>query len=221
MSENVDNPSAKPTLQFRSSPLSRFADERVDIAWRFAQKAHQGQTRKVSGMPFFVHPVGVAENLAAANCPVALVIAALLHDAVEDAGASLSDIQKLFGKRVAHLVAGVTCPRQLNETWRDHRHRALSALDSASDECLLLKCADALDNLRSIRLDLASQGECVWHRLRPKMEFAWYYRSRARILGSRLTDACGQILAEDFAAELLAVFGRSTTLPFARNRTPT
>src|SRR5215472_14701645 len=60
MTENSDSLSAKHTLQFQNSRLSRLNDTRVDKAWRFAENAHKGQKRKVSGLPFFVHPVGAA-----------------------------------------------------------------------------------------------------------------------------------------------------------------
>jgi (p)ppGpp synthase/HD superfamily hydrolase len=88
-----------PMLRIRDSPLARIADRRVVVAWNLAREAHRKQIRKVSGLPFFVHPITVAENLAAMNCPVELVIAALLHDTVEDASVSLAAMEALLAMK--------------------------------------------------------------------------------------------------------------------------
>ena len=76
-------------------------------AYRFAEKAHQGQKR-ASGEPYVSHCIAVASILAELRVPPAVVIAGLLHDTVEDTSVTLEDIQREFGEEISKLVDGVT-----------------------------------------------------------------------------------------------------------------
>lgn len=76
-------------------------------ALEFAQLAHHGQTR-LSGDPYITHPLAVAKTLQSWNMDETTVAAGLLHDTVEDGGATRDDIVKEFGEEVAQLVDGVT-----------------------------------------------------------------------------------------------------------------
>ena len=90
----------------RSTP--RPVDEALVIkAWDFAALAHTGQLRK-SGDPFIVHPTAVAKILALWNMDTVTVAAGLLHDTIEDGGATREDLVKNFGQEVAEIVDGVT-----------------------------------------------------------------------------------------------------------------
>jgi len=79
----------------------------IDASLAFAARAHAGQTRKATDIPYIVHPVGVMLILieAGENDPEGLA-AALLHDTVEDTEVTLAQIQEAFGARVAEIVAG-------------------------------------------------------------------------------------------------------------------
>ena len=79
----------------------------ITDALAFAKKAHQGQFRK-SGEPYIIHPILVSAITAAITNDEAMVIAALLHDVVEDTDTTVEEIEELFGKDVAHLVSGLT-----------------------------------------------------------------------------------------------------------------
>lgn len=81
--------------------------EMVLRAYRFAEQAHAEQKR-ASGEPYITHCIAVAAILAELRVPVAVVMAGLLHDTVEDTEITLSDIRKEFGEEVAQLVDGVT-----------------------------------------------------------------------------------------------------------------
>lgn len=179
--------------------------EQVRRALRFAAAAHQGQVRKVSGRPFIVHPAGVAHLIYSYAGRTELIVAALLHDTIEDAGISLAVIEATFGADVAGLVTGVT-REERRSNWREQKERALTKLASAPEECLVLKYADALDNLRSIREDLLIFGEFVWQTLRTKDEVLWYYRTLSELFSARLTTDPGRRLWLDLAAELDAGF---------------
>ncbi|MCS6907132.1 MAG: HD domain-containing protein, partial [Anaerolineales bacterium] len=76
-------------------------------AYQVAEEAHRGQKR-ASGEPYINHCVAVAGILAEMHVPPEVVIAALLHDTVEDTEVTLEQIRRLFGDRVAMLVDGVT-----------------------------------------------------------------------------------------------------------------
>jgi (p)ppGpp synthase/HD superfamily hydrolase len=176
--------------------------QRIEAARRFARLAHN---RKVSGLPYIVHPLGVAAILAGCGAPADLVVAGLLHDTVEDSVASLAEIERLFGRAIARLVACVTGDSE--GPWKERRERSPKRLEGASVDCLFLKCADALDNMRSTRRDLERYGEAVWPRLRPKAELAWYYRRLARLFIARLRGASRAQLAAELHAEVERVFG--------------
>ncbi|NLH98091.1 MAG: bifunctional (p)ppGpp synthetase/guanosine-3',5'-bis(diphosphate) 3'-pyrophosphohydrolase [Chthonomonadales bacterium] len=81
--------------------------DRVRAAFQFADQKHDGQLRK-TGDPFITHPLAVAQILAELQMDEATIMAALLHDTVEDCGVKLEDIELRFGAEVAGLVDGVT-----------------------------------------------------------------------------------------------------------------
>ena len=81
--------------------------ERLFAAFTYADKAHGGQLRK-DGSAYITHPLAVAEIVADLGLDTDSIIAALLHDCIEDTGATHEEIAKLFGPTVADLVDGVT-----------------------------------------------------------------------------------------------------------------
>lgn len=81
--------------------------QKIEEAFLFAKEAHKHQTRK-SGEPYIIHPVAVATLVCKAGGDDASILAALLHDTVEDTDVTLEDIERLFGKEVADLVDGLT-----------------------------------------------------------------------------------------------------------------
>lgn len=80
---------------------------RIEAAWALGEHKHAGQKRK-SGEPYFAHPSAVAAMLAELGADADTVIAALLHDTVEDTDLTLPEIKKQFGSTVAKLIEGVT-----------------------------------------------------------------------------------------------------------------
>ena len=87
--------------------LPEGATDVVGQAYQFAEQCHEGQRRK-SGEPYIAHPLETALYLANLNLDDQTIIAALLHDVVEDCGVSLDEISQRFGPEVAKLVDGVT-----------------------------------------------------------------------------------------------------------------
>lgn len=117
----------------------------LDAAVYAAQK-HSGQRRAVTGEPYIAHPLRVARRLAAAGVVCTdVLVAAILHDTVEDSDATLDDIERLFGARVAALVDEVTDPPGLDKGTR--KWTALQRAVVMSLGARAIKTADKLDNL--------------------------------------------------------------------------
>src|SRR5919199_3396664 len=79
----------------------------LERAFTFAAEAHEGQQRR-SGEAFIHHPLGVARILAELRLEEATLAAALIHDVVEDTGATVEEVRETFGDEIARLVEGVT-----------------------------------------------------------------------------------------------------------------
>ena len=117
----------------------------------FAADRHRNQRRKGRrGAPYINHPLAVAECLVAAGVEDPDVLAAaLLHDTVEDTETSLSEIEYLFGQRVASIVAEVTDDKSLPKAER--KRRQIASAPTKSREAKLCKLADKICNLRDLR----------------------------------------------------------------------
>jgi GTP diphosphokinase / guanosine-3',5'-bis(diphosphate) 3'-diphosphatase len=130
------------------------ADETLlNRAYVFAMKAHGSQVR-ASGDPYFSHPVEVAGILSGLRLDAASIATALLHDTVEDTGATLEEIRHLFGDEIARLVDGVTklskLELQSSHTEQAENFRKLLLAMSEDIRVLLVKLADRLHNMRTL-----------------------------------------------------------------------
>ena len=85
-----------------------FDKSKVMAAATFAANAHHGQIRRYTGDPYIIHPVEVAMAVAIAGGDESMVMAALLHDVVEDTAVTLIDVSENFGEDVSSLVDGLT-----------------------------------------------------------------------------------------------------------------
>lgn len=81
--------------------------EEIQKAYEYADRKHKNQLRK-SGEPYIIHPLAVAEIVAEIGLDTDAIVAALLHDCLEDTDASFDEISHMFGQTVAELVEGVT-----------------------------------------------------------------------------------------------------------------
>ena len=122
----------------------------LERAYEIAADAHQGQLRK-SGEPYITHPLAVSEILADIGLDLETIIAALLHDTVEDTKYSLNSLKKDFGKEVANLVDGVTKLDKLNygPNAEAETLRKMVIAMSKDIRVLVIKLADRLHNART------------------------------------------------------------------------
>ncbi len=127
--------------------------EIVKKAYDFSQKHHAGQTR-ASGEPYLVHPLEVANVLADMKMDTVSVAAGLLHDAIEDTPVTNDDIEKEFGKQVAHIVEGVTKISKIDFSTTEEaqaenlRKMMLAMVDDI--RVIMIKLADRLHNMRTL-----------------------------------------------------------------------
>lgn len=123
----------------------------VERAYRFADKAHEGQVRKYTFEPYINHPVKVCSFVETVTEDPEICAAALLHDVVEDTPYTLDDIEAEFGERVANLVfclsdvASLADGNRAKRNLINVRHYACAHPDAKT-----VKLADLMDNIPSI-----------------------------------------------------------------------
>jgi RelA/SpoT family (p)ppGpp synthetase len=137
---------------------SQVDPEKIRSAYLFAQKAHAGQMR-MSGEPYITHPLAVAIILAEYGADEESILAALLHDVVEDTSHTLDEIERLFGKGVARMVDAVTKLPHVNTEIRNEHTSLLNKIESLRKifevmehdvRIIVIKLCDRLHNMRSL-----------------------------------------------------------------------
>jgi RelA/SpoT family (p)ppGpp synthetase len=129
-------------------------EELLNRAYVYAMKAHGEQVR-ASGDPYFSHPLEVAAILTDLKLDDATIVAALLHDTIEDTEATRAEIDQLFGKDIGHLVEGLTKLKKLDLVSREAKQaenlRKLLLAIAEDVRVLLVKLADRLHNMRTLQ----------------------------------------------------------------------
>ncbi|AVS75261.1 RelA/SpoT family protein [Paracidovorax cattleyae] len=127
--------------------------EQVRQAYKFADKAHLGQLRS-SGEPYITHPIAVAAQCATWKLDAQALMAALLHDAMEDCGVTKSDLLERFGPQVAELVDGLTKLDKLQFNTREENQaesfRKMLLAMARDVRVILIKLADRTHNMRTL-----------------------------------------------------------------------
>lgn len=160
-------------------------------ALEIALDAHKGQVRKSTSIPYISHPLAVASIAMEYGANQDQVIAALLHDAIEDGGESYRDIiRNNFGEYVLSLVEACTdgTPDATGQKapWTERKTRYLNHLQEVSDDVLLVSGSDKLHNARAILRDLKVLGISVFNRFSTsKEQTIWYYQSLSDIFTKR------------------------------------
>ena len=144
----------KDFMDYVHSYLGDDECEQIMKAFTLADKAHKGQFR-ASGEPYIMHPLAVAEILAHLQIDHITLIAALLHDVVEDTDYTKEDIENLFGTEVAFLVDGVTKLNQFQyETKEDRQmenYRKMILAMAKDVRVVVIKLGDRLHNMRTLK----------------------------------------------------------------------
>lgn len=178
----------------------------------FAAQAHDGQLRKGTNLPYVVHPIEAAAICASFTDDVEVLAAAVLHDTVEDTDVTIGEIERLFGRRVAQIVAGDSENKREGlppgATWKTRKAESIECVISAPDPGVRMVClGDKLSNIRAIQRDFAALGDELWQRFNQKdpAEHAWYYSAIADALKEDLgeTDAW-----REYTGRVAEVFSR-------------
>lgn len=190
--------------------------ERLEEAYQFAKQAHEGQTRKGTDIPYIVHPVEasiIAYTLLMEKKVknVDVVVAAILHDVIEDTEYSKEDIANRFGSETAELVASVSENKRegksKEETWKIRKEEAVQKVQKASIETKIIDLADKLSNLRATKECYIAEGEKFWNRFnqKDKSQHEWYYKAMAKALA----ELKGTRQYEEYLKLCDDVFGKS------------
>jgi (p)ppGpp synthase/HD superfamily hydrolase len=174
-----------------------FLTERIEKAIVRATVLHQMQKRKVSGVPYIVHPYSVAFLLAHYVEDEDVIIAGLLHDTLEDIpDYTEAMLRAEFGERVCTIVKEVTEDftdaekgdhRLRGTNWRARKEQYLRNLENDSPEALLVATADKVHNMRNALDEYHVHGAAVWEKFRRNVEnLVWFYTEAARVISERL-----------------------------------
>lgn len=188
-------------VPLQPSPTDRFLDALV-----LGREVHGHQLRKGTSIPYVAHLLAVAALVLEGGGDEDEVIAAVLHDAVEDGGGRpmLERIRLQFGERVAAIVGACSdSDREPKPPWRERKEAYLAHLHETNDDgALRVSLADKLHNARAILLDYRERGPRLWERFdesRPR-EQLWYYGGLAKLFAERRpgpqADELGRVAAE-------------------------
>jgi (p)ppGpp synthase/HD superfamily hydrolase len=169
----------------RKLPSSRAFSKRFISALGYTAKIHAKQIRKRTERPYIGHLLGVASIVIEYGGDEDMAIAALLHDAVEDQGGlpRLREIQRKFGKRVAHIVDGCTdAYAEPKSPWLERKRAYIARVGGKSADVRLVSAADKLSNARETLYEVRVYGESVYERFAgKKLGTLWYYRELLKV----------------------------------------
>ncbi|MBX6329642.1 MAG: bifunctional (p)ppGpp synthetase/guanosine-3',5'-bis(diphosphate) 3'-pyrophosphohydrolase [Pseudolabrys sp.] len=159
--ETADRPAPRPPRMMRQYELVERVrrynpntnEALLNRAYVYAMKAH-GEQRRASGDPYFSHPIEVAAILTDLKLDDATIVAALLHDTIEDTQTTRAEIDRLFGPDIGTLVEGLTKLKKLDLVTKEAKQaenlRKLLLAIAEDVRVLLVKLADRLHNMRTL-----------------------------------------------------------------------
>ncbi len=161
----ADSETSQLTILLRDY-LSQEEIEQVWDAYRYSEHAHKGQVRK-SGEPYITHPVAVACILAKLHLDIPTLLAALLHDVVEDTGVASAELRERFGNQVAELVEGLTKLDKIElqtavQAQAENVRKMLLAM-SQDVRVILVKLADRLHNMQTLEVMKPAKQKRISH----------------------------------------------------------
>lgn len=164
----------------------------IPQAIEYAIELHEGQTRKDQITPYIVHPLTVGFIMARFSNINTLIVAAILHDVVEDTSGTLADIKEKFGEDVAYYVDLLTEDKSIAD-WSERKRLAIEKV-SQDPTALVLKAADNLSNMQDLKANLETYGISVWEQFNVSKDLKLqYYKT---ILDRALPHLPSEMLAE-------------------------
>lgn len=175
---------------FLTQEVSMIPSERMDRAFAMARELHKDQKRKNIPTPFLSHPMTVASLVLENSDDEDLVIIALLHDVVEDAGGlpTLERVREQFGDRIADGVNWLSDSSESPRPPKRERNLAyMQKMLDAPEELVVVSCCDKIANLRSMAADYLILGDAIWSAYSlPPEETVANYQNLLKIYKQRL-----------------------------------
>lgn len=142
----------------------------IERAIATAALLHRTQVRKGGStqIPYISHLLSVTEILARYTKDEATLVAGVLHDSIEDTEYTQDRLEQDFGKRVSDIVMGVTEDVEMKRaegkeaSWEKRKEKYIAHLEQASQESMLVSCADKIHNLKSMITAFEEQGDALW-----------------------------------------------------------
>lgn len=187
---------------------------KLEQAVEFATKMHAGQKRKLTNLPYILHPMETAVIVSTMTNDEDVIVASILHDVIEDTPATDEDVRKLFGERVLSLVKSETEDKRDDlppeSTWRIRKEESLELLKKATREGKILWLADKVSNVRSMAEQYMKIGDAIFEHFHEhrKSEHEWYYRT----IGELLKDELGNTFAyAEYLRHVNFIFNKGET----------
>ena len=157
----------------------------INTAIEVTAKAHKDHCRKVTDIPYIVHPFEVALILQENRASEEVIAAGILHDTLEDTELTKEDIREVFGDSVLELVLGASeeLEDRENTPWYNRKLHTIEHLKDAPLDVKMIACADKLSNIRSMIKGYNDMGDRLWDRFNaPYEKQKWYYHSLIKSL---------------------------------------
>lgn len=186
-----------------------FLTKKIERAIVLATILHTNQKRKITGVPYIIHPYAVAFLLAHYSDDEDVIIAGLLHDTLEDVPHYTEEnLREEFGDRVCTIVKEVTenytqeekeHPHKRTTSWLARKKGYLAGLQDDSTEALLVAAADKIHNMRSFLDEYSLHKDTIWEQFRTEKEkMLWFYGEATNIIEDRLKHPISEELRKVF-----------------------
>lgn len=167
----------------------------IERAMRLAARAHLGQTRKESNLPYLMHPGMVALILAKHGFGAEVLAGALVHDVLEDTEVGEIEMQEELGEEVLAFVKAVSYDQALS--WEDARVAYVESVRKAPEGAKAISVADKIHNAQSLILGHQAQGKGIWSNFtRPRDKKLWFEEEMLKML----RESWRHPLVEEYAA---------------------
>jgi myo-inositol-1(or 4)-monophosphatase len=164
-------------------PITGNIDIRLQKAYEYSAKAHLGQYRKGTEIPYFSHIITTMNYAMELTDDIEVLQAAVLHDTVEDTDITVDDLIRDFGERVARLVEAETENKRMdmpaNQTWEIRKKEGIEHLKDSNIDFKIIVLADKTANAESLVREWRRIGDKVWDKFNQtdKKKQEWYFKS--------------------------------------------
>lgn len=190
----------------------------LQVAFSFAQEAHQGQMRKGTKIPYVIHLLRTWSYVDIMTCDLEEQQAALLHDVLEDTEVAEQMLYEQFGEKVRNLVIGESeykrKDRSAQETWKLRKMETIERLKcrigkAEEHSAMHIALGDKLANLYSMWFEYRVAGELLWEKFNQKEKsmHGWYYGEMGKIFEQYFDGHMEMELLREYEKYYREVFG--------------